>query len=182
MKKVHLACGIKYLEGWINVDSEYHYPDEDEWWKKVIKHDLREPLPFEDSSIDFFFSEHFIEHLTRTEGENLVKETFRCLKPRGVSRVTTPDLGFLIHCYLNNILDVWIPEGWSAGTRCGMVNGSMRLWGHQFVYDFEELVALHRLCGFTDVYKEQHKVSKYPELNNIETRHFTGEMTIEAIK
>lgn len=48
-------------------------------------------LPFEDSSINYIFSEHFFEHLFLDEALSLLKECYRILRPFGVVRVCVPD-------------------------------------------------------------------------------------------
>jgi len=82
--KIHLGPGQeKYLEGWINVDANKFTGKCDVWA------DLRNPLPFKDSSVDAVYSHHMIEHLPDREAH--LKEVFRVLKPGGVYRVAGPN-------------------------------------------------------------------------------------------
>src|SRR4051794_6453068 len=56
--RVHLGPGQKnYLDGWVNVDANLFTAKIDVWA------DLRNRLPFPDSSVDAFYSHHVIEHL-----------------------------------------------------------------------------------------------------------------------
>ncbi len=174
MKKIHLGCGIYPLNGWINIDI-IGYPN-------VTKCDLRNPLPFENNSIDYFFSEHFFEHLTKKEGSLLLKEIYRCLKPKGVSRITVPDLSFLIKCYNKNDLEAYVKVGFKPKTKCELINDGMKKWGHKYMYDIEELLFLHKVVGFSSYYQVKHKQSSYRELNNLERRIYTEEISCEAIK
>jgi len=48
-------------------------------------------LQFDDSSIDYIFSEHFFEHLFLDEALSLLEECCRILKPFGVMRTCVPD-------------------------------------------------------------------------------------------
>lgn len=48
-------------------------------------------LPFESSSLEFIFSEHFLEHLFFDEALSLMRECYRILKPFGVIRTCVPD-------------------------------------------------------------------------------------------
>jgi predicted SAM-dependent methyltransferase len=50
-----------------------------------------EDLPFDDSSINFVFSEHFFEHLFFDESIALFRECWRVIKLHGVLRVSVPD-------------------------------------------------------------------------------------------
>lgn len=48
-------------------------------------------LPFESSSFGFVYSEHFLEHLTRSLVLELLRECHRILKVGGVLRTVIPD-------------------------------------------------------------------------------------------
>ena len=48
-------------------------------------------LPFDDASLDFIFSEHFLAHLFLDEAIELLRECARILRPRGVLRLVVPD-------------------------------------------------------------------------------------------
>jgi len=48
-------------------------------------------LPFDNNTINFIFSEHFLEHLFFDESLSLLKECYRILKPFGVIRTCVPD-------------------------------------------------------------------------------------------
>lgn len=48
-------------------------------------------LPFGDASLDFAYSEHFLEHLFLDEALELLRECRRVLRPRAVLRTVVPD-------------------------------------------------------------------------------------------
>ena len=78
--KLHLGCGSKKLDGYVNVDV-VGTPD------KVC--DLSAfPWPFEDDSADEIFSEHFLEHVI--DFEKTILEIHRILKPNGVLHFRVP--------------------------------------------------------------------------------------------
>ena len=69
-----------------------------------IIHDFREGLPFPTDTIDAVICTETIEHVTKEEGEALLKEILRALKPDGVFIFTTPNLsmrpnGSVYHAY-----------------------------------------------------------------------------------
>lgn len=174
--KLNLGCGDVPLEGWVNIDLESDKAD--------LKHDLTRPLPYEDGSVDFVYSEHFIEHLTAEEGLSLLKECRRVLKPGGVLRVATPDLGYVMLRYFL----FWKRQSWLKKygyqwikTKAEMINISFREWGHQYLYNREELRRRLTEAGFVKVYRKKRGRSKYPELRGRETRKESN-LVMEAVK
>lgn len=171
--KVHLGSGSNVLSDWENLDMIQH--------PGVRYHDLRQRLPYSDNSIDFFFSEHFFEHLSKNEGLRLLGEIHRCLKPGGVSRITVPDLDILVDCYIKNNI-TYYGGGFSPPSRCDLINLGMREWGHQYMYNIEELINVHKEKGFLNTKEIKHRVSEHSSLHNIEIRGWTSEICVEATK
>lgn len=176
MLMLHIGCGNVYFDGWVNLDVDSDKAD--------IKHDLRNQLPFEDNTVDFIFSEHFIEHLTVNEGLRVMSDFYRVLKRNGVLRVATPDLDYLIFRYIFS----WRKQDWInkygyewIKTRAEMINICFREWGHQYLYNREELERRLREVGFKKICKGRLNRSKYPELRNRETRK-DSKLILEAEK
>lgn len=90
--RLHLACGPNVVDGWENIDILKG--------EGIIHHDLRQPLPYKDNSVDVIFHEHFIEHLTKVEAEAFLKDCHRILKKGGAMRLGWPDLKRLLNAYL----------------------------------------------------------------------------------
>lgn len=170
--KIHLGCGTNYIDGWLNVDLDSALAD--------VHLDLRNPLPYADASVDFIFNEHFIEHITRDEALEFLKECRRVLKPGGVFRVSTPDLRWVVAQYISGKLDEWRDVSWVPESSCRLLNEGMRLWGHQFVYDLPELMLILREAGFSDLSLAQHSDSSYPDLVGLECRPWHQELIMEA--
>ena len=170
--KLHLGCGNYHIPGWINCDI---YPPADKYF------DIVQPMPFEDNSVDFIYSEHFLEHISVKEAKEFLLECVRILKVGGILRLSTPDLDVLVMDYVNKKLDRWDADKWHPETPCQLMNEGMRSWGHQFIYDEPELLALFKslhLKAERQVYHE----SKYLELKNIESRTYCGELIYEVAK
>jgi SAM-dependent methyltransferase len=49
-------------------------------------------FPFPDNSFDAAYSSHVLEHFTLEQGEYLLKEALRVLRPGGLLRIVVPDL------------------------------------------------------------------------------------------
>ena len=96
--KVHLGPGQKnYLKGWINIDANLFSAKIDVWA------DLRNSLPLRKSSVNIFYSHHFIEHLPNLQFH--FNELFRCLKPGGKLRIGGPNGDSAIKKFMANDID-----------------------------------------------------------------------------
>lgn len=171
--KLHLACGTIKLEGWINIDIDSEMAD--------LELDLTKGLPFETGSVKYIYSEHFIEHVERTEALNILKECNRVLSDDGVLRISTPNLTALVIAYLSLDTSSW-GDLWRPINSCHLLNEGMRSWGHQFIYNADELSLLLIEAGFTSKKFVPWGDSQFNELKNIESRPFHDDLIIEAYK
>ena len=171
LKKLHLGCGNVKFPGWLNIDLDTPTAD--------MNLDLTQPLPFSNGSITHIFNEHFIEHISRPEAVNFLVECRRVLSDNGVVRITTPNLRFLIASYLTSNKDEW-GELWQPDTLCSLMNEGMRSWGHQFVYDADELVRILVEAGFNSISFQEYHRSQDKELCELESRPFHNELIVEA--
>lgn len=174
-KRLHLGCGPHLLEGWVNVNPGQ--PGAAEW-------DLRYPLPVPDGTIDFIYSQHFIEHLTRDEGIRHLRDCYRVLRIGGVLRMSTPNLRYIAETYLAGNVKEWLtePHFWNPQTPAQMINDALRLWGHQFVYDHPEMELVLREAGFATIAPAACKQSRHPELRNLEIRPDHNDLIVEATR
>jgi len=82
--KIHLGPGQRnYIPGRINIDANMFTGKCDVWA------DLRNPLPFDNGTVDAVYSHHMVEHLPNISLH--FRDVFRCLKPGGVYRVGGPN-------------------------------------------------------------------------------------------
>jgi len=96
--KLHLGCGDKKLEGYVNVDMVGN-PD------KVCDLSVF-PWPFEDNSADEIFSEHFLEHVM--DYDKTILEMHRILKPNGKLHFRVP--------HYRNAMSPWHLHHWQFST------------------------------------------------------------------
>jgi SAM-dependent methyltransferase len=84
LRKVQLGAGRNNSPHYLNLDCyDADYID--------VRHDIREPLPFDTDSLDEVYSHHVIEHVNYPDALKLFKEVFRCLKPGGKFVSRLPD-------------------------------------------------------------------------------------------
>ncbi len=175
---VHLGCGYRPKQDWINVDQA-RGPEVQVVW------DLRRGLPFADESCAAIFSEHFIEHVTKEDAANLLSECQRALQPGGVLRISTPDAELFLRAYAGDRQFLAHP-GFTqpVDTPVDRVNYMMREYGqHLWSYDEELLRLMFERAGFTQVIRQRFGVSAHPRMNNIDfdEREFES-LYLEGIK
>lgn len=92
---LNIACGSTYIanQDWLNLD---YSPDSD----YVTHANLLGRLPLNDSSVDFIYSSHFVEHIPTSKLNMFFTECLRILKPGGYIRLVLPDLDELCQEYL----------------------------------------------------------------------------------
>jgi predicted SAM-dependent methyltransferase len=119
--------------------------------------DISQPLPFADASVDWVYAEHLIEHVTMPVAVGWLTEARRVLRPGGVLRLTTPDLARYLNGYANE--DGFLARHRRRLTMLGfgppmpqrkafLVNQIFRYYGHQWIYDLDELRHVLVRAGF----------------------------------
>lgn len=96
---LNIGCGHRYHRDWTNIDLSPATPD-------VIGYNILKGLPFETGSFDVVYHSHILEHLSRVDGQTLMQECYRVLKPGGVIRVVVPDLAYSCRLYLQCLDEV----------------------------------------------------------------------------
>jgi predicted SAM-dependent methyltransferase len=169
--RLHLGSGERILNDWANIDIS---------GLRTITWDLRKPLPLAKGQVRFVYTEHFIEHIEREDAVRLFSRIRAAMAPDGVLRVSTPDLAKLVSDYQAGHVIKMEHGGWFPETPCRMINEGMRYWGHVFVYDEPELVALLEECGFSNIRRVKWGKSGHPELRNLESRPDFADLIFEA--
>ncbi len=100
--KLHLGCGTNKLSGWINIDSiKGCSPD--------LVHDITQPLPYDDLTVDEILAEDLLEHFDKYMRFVVFGEWARVLKPGGKITMQVPNFKKIIFRYFkfgyNNFVD-----------------------------------------------------------------------------
>ncbi len=92
-KRLHLGCGNRVWPGWINIDRhayDFRYAFNDYFKRCDV---VAEPLPLDDASVHYVFSEDFLEHLPPDRSVAVMNEIHRVLVPGGVMEHYVPNAG-----------------------------------------------------------------------------------------
>lgn len=161
MKRLHLGSGSKHFDGYINIDI-CENPAVD------IVHDASDLPMFENNSVQEIVSYDFIEHLSREQFENAIKEWHRVLKANGLLIMECPDIEILCREFLNSTEE----ERWKTwqgmdgiiwqfyGNQLGPANKQKWAQTHKWGYTAKRLIAMLSF-GFKDFKTPQAKCSKH---------------------
>ena len=202
MVKVNLGCGLAIAPGWINIDGSlnalianfpvpFHkiayrlsgarsYYSEDVYCdilktNTFMHHDLAYSIPLHDSSADFVYSSHFLEHLNRRDAENLLAESYRVLKPGGIVRVAVPDLKFAVELYASDRKEEMLTQYFFVDD-----DGS-HYARHKYMYDFQLLKDALEKAGFHDVKHCSFQQGVTPDLELLDNR-IEDSLFVEAVR
>jgi predicted SAM-dependent methyltransferase len=110
---------------------------------------LLERFPFPDNSVDFIYSSHFLEHFQTSEIKSILIECYRILKSGGKIRTCVPDeldqsfwIRYLPAADINSKIDYI--------NYIGHMNGE-----HKHLFDIENLISIHKACGFQKANRRQ---------------------------
>jgi len=197
---LHAGCGNVLLSGWLNTDlldlvganGEVTRPGHAYLARGhvYLKHDATEPYPIPSGTVTSVYSEHYIEHLTLVDAAAWLRELHRVLKPGGVLRFSTPDLLQYVRGYIDEKQQLY--NAWSRGLKAHGVqlqprrafrfNTVMRQWGHQYLYDYDELALALSKARFKDIRRCDFRVGTgYIAQHDQEWRR-PGSLYVEARK
>ena len=141
--KLHLGCGTKKLEGWINIDSVAALqPD--------MVHDIGQPLPYEGLSVDEILAEDLLEHFDKYLRFIVFYEWARVLKIGGKMTLQVPDFKKILRKYFkfgyDNFVDFIFGENmWESRTYIGHYGN------HKWGYSKKTLTEFAQLFGIEPV-------------------------------
>lgn len=164
--KLHLACGERRVEGWVNADM----------LQAEVRFDvMTTPWPFADGAFSVIVCQQMIEHFDlETEGLPILKEMRRVCAKGGELWMSTPDLEMLCQEYLSN--RGVAAKDYMIARDHGLVGDEVppqqyvnlmiyAMGHHRNLFDFELLAWALERSGWTNVrrVREADLLSKYPE-------------------
>ena len=95
--RLHLGCGSRLFDGYINVDGDYMTGT-----PGVVIQDITKPFNIADNQVDEILTVHVIEHIHRSQVRNMLREWHRILRPGGFVAVEWPDFLKMCREVVNN--------------------------------------------------------------------------------
>ncbi len=199
--KVNVGSGLSVADQWINVDASlnaffskwpvvflkllYKLSCSREWCSKeeyiqklrnsvFVHHRLEFGIPFEDNTIDYLYSSHLLEHFFREDGEKLLRQVYRTLKPGGRIRICVPDLEYALKIYDNGDKEKALKYFFSD-SKAGY------LAQHRYMYDYDLLKKLLISAGFDNIEKCSFQKGQTPDIDKLDNRP-EETLFVEAVK
>jgi len=165
--RLHLGCGDQYLDDYVNCDLYSTCADVKLDCATMRLHDY----PLDENLADEIMAYHLIEHFDFVQGQDVLREWYRLLKPGGRLHIETPDM-------LNTC-----KEFVEAGEQCRIQLYS-HFWAwpwlpgqvHKFLYTETQLFWLLNQLGFRNIRR------LCPDSVGVEKNNITLFLNVEAFK
>ncbi len=139
---LHLGCGEHYIDGMVNIDGNLARR-KDVWW------DLRNRLPFGDSTVRFVYCSHTLEHFYPEEALNLLRDIKRLLRSDGVCRIAVPSIEHALEIARGEATSDW-PRPFEDRL-AQAINYLFCDGQHKYAYSFGLLSEFAKSAGFTKI-------------------------------
>jgi predicted SAM-dependent methyltransferase len=175
LKKLQLGSRLCILNGWLNTDF---YP----MTKNIVFLDVTEPFPFKDNTFDYILNSHLIEHITFNDGQFMINECHRVLKPGGKLRIGTPDLDVIIELFIQKksedqqdfmkLMIKKINQDIDHSQETFVINKVFCGDEHKFIYNYHTLKNAMEDAGFKNITRHKFGESNDENLVGAESYEF----------
>ena len=189
--RLNLGCGLAVEKNWINIDGSLNaffatlpskiypllykisgankYYSESDYCRLLadnifLHHELSYGIPFNDNTIDFIYTSHFVEHLSRQNALNLLKDSYRVLKEGGMMRISIPVLQYAISLYSLGRKDEMLRQYFFVD------DDGASFSQHRYMYDYELLSKILSNIGFADIKRCEFQVGLVPDCELLDNR------------
>jgi len=135
----------------------------------------KSPLPFDNNTVDAFYSSHTLEHIPACSVHKILKELYRCLKPKHLVRLVVPDIDKAIKWYVKKnklLLDrrnpakmSFLPDmplsyliSWFVSYDSDSSGNYVPSFGHMMAYNFSLLSFYLRQAGFINIQRKEYGI------------------------
>jgi len=141
--KLNLGCGATKLTGFINIDSVKEFdPD--------LLHDISQPLPYSDCSVDEIIADGLLEHFDKYIRFVVFCEWARVLKVGGTVNVSVPNVKKLLFRYFKFGFEKFVDTAFGENM-LGSETYIGHFGNHKWGYSKDSLEAFVRLFGIEPV-------------------------------
>ena len=161
--RLHVGCGSRIFEGYLNVDGEYMREDQ-----RVIIHDITTAFPLPENTVSEILSVHVLEHITRGRVKLMLQEWYRILRPGGFVAIEWPDFLKMCQEVVSNPHCLFTDADRRLQKRSilGIYGDNERypdpvMW-HKWGYSEESMSRLLMECGFSRTEVQSNLHSKTP--------------------
>lgn len=151
-KKLHLGCGNKKIEGFINIDVR----DID---GVDLVEDITNLKSIKNSSVDLIYVSHVLEHIGRNEYLDVLKRWYCLLNDGGILRIAVPDFEAVVEHYIEN-KNIRILRGFLYGGQNYKENY------HYCSWDFNCLKEDLELAGFKNVKRYDWRETEHSHIDD----------------
>ncbi|TFB11129.1 methyltransferase domain-containing protein [Candidatus Marinimicrobia bacterium MT.SAG.3] len=184
--------GHPKLEGWSIVDLR----DTADIRMNITK----DPLPFDDNSVDVIFCSHTLEHIFPVQLDYVLGQFYRVLKPgKSILRILVPDIALAIEAYSEKNEQFFYDGEVGLVEKNVPITGLLASWlyssrifkdpegkggqGHVHCFDYDYMHFRLTRIGFETVWQSQFSGSVLPELRSQDfDRHPHDSLCVEAMK
>jgi len=190
--RVNVGAGAAGHPGWVNVDI-HDAPHVN------CLYDARRSLPFPTGSVEFLYSEHFLEHIDYvSDVPRFLADCHRVMSPGGTIRVIVPDLEKYARAYCEGDWDAlrtvrgmkdggfedpWFPVRFD--TPMEMLNFLFRQLApepHAYGYDHATLTQVLHAAGFRNILRRGFGEGPHPELLLDKPSRRSESLYVEAVR
>jgi predicted SAM-dependent methyltransferase len=150
--KLHLGCGEKRIEGFINIDSR-------DLENVDLVDDISQLRSIEDSSVDLIYASHVLEHFGRFKYMDVLKKWYSVLKKGGILRISVPDFESVCE-YYNEKGDIYSLRGFLYGGQNYPENY------HYCAWDFKSIGKDLTEVGFKNVVRYDWRNTEHSDLDD----------------
>lgn len=190
--KVNIGCGLSVAPGWINVDASLNVlfskwpqfllrilylpyriisgtnlPQKE--YCEILKnhtfvhHNVAVGMPFFDNSVDYVYSSHMFEHLSKEDAKKVLREIYRVLKKGGIVRICVPDFESIISLYYRGCKE--------QAVDCIFPSSRFDYLGrHRYAYDFDLLRQFLQEAGFVNIERCSYRQGTSPDIDLLDNR------------
>lgn len=142
-----------FYYGWVNIDIADLSQFAKEQAYRFRQIDVTKGIPCGDNEVDIIFHSHLLEHFSRIEGFQFLKECHRVMKPGGIIRVSVPDAEKLAMKYLDGSIKEYryVNVGVENAHDDAEALHELLYANHKTLYDMRALTQVLSEAGFSSI-------------------------------